>query len=116
MNPFGDKDQPILLVILISIFSWTFNNYIDSLRIDATLYATKASEIRNACRIDTFTFENLSSKNGIANLQMTIAADKSPPSTLQACGPETFRAQCLAVEPNVSVATPETVSMRVTFP
>ena len=116
MNPLLDKDQPFLWVILISLFSWTFNNYVDSLRIDTTLYVTHETILTATCRTDTFTFENLSSKNGISNLSVAITAKDVPRRELQACGQDLFHAQCLAFEPNTSVATPGLVSLPVNFP
>ncbi len=113
MSLFLDKDQPILWVVLISVFGWAFNNYVDSLRLDTTLYVSHNTSIESDCRVDTFTFENLSSKNGIADLNVAITADGTK---LRPCGENWFIAECLAFQPNTEVATPEVVSLTVAFP
>jgi hypothetical protein len=120
MNPFTDKDQPFFLVVLISIFGWTFNNYVDSLRVDTTLFVSRTETKSSTCRIETFSFENLSSKNGIENLNVVIAAESKPPSAIKYCdgddSAKDVKAKCLTFAPNTTAPIPNIMDVNVVFP
>lgn len=115
MNPFLDKDQPILWALLLTISSWSFSNYTDSLRTDATLYVNSSKTSDGKCDTYSYDFENLSAKNGILNLSVALATNTPLPQS-PCGGPDWESAQCLSFEPHKDPVSVDNVSLRVTFP
>jgi hypothetical protein len=106
----------IFWTVALGIIAWSVSNYVDALRLDTTMHISESSEHRGSCRVDRFTFENLSSKNAISDLWVSLGAQDLNPPKLQLCGEEPVRFKCSAFSRNTSPWTAADYSVSLRFP